>query len=345
MLSAVFLSAWATRVARGLGAATLVLCSLWVWPAGAQPSEADRATARALATEGYHALEKRDYQTAEDRFRRADALVHAPSLVVDHARALAGLGRLVEAYERYQLVVREGVAPGAPARFRRALADADRELKALEPRLAWLTITIVGPSAPAVLVDGRAVPPAALGVRRATDPGTRRISATAPGYLPADAEVSLPEGGERQLTLELKPDPNANRLPAAAPIPVAPPNAGLGAPAPKRPSNAVAYVSLGLGGAGLIVGAVTGGLFLDKRSELESKCPDASNCQQPHLISQYNRYGTISGIGLGVGVVGTVAGVWLLLAHRGREAPPAPPKPVAVLPYVSVGHLGVQGAF
>ena len=71
----------------------------------AQASEADRATARSLAREGHDALLKKDYALAEDRFRRADQLVHAPSLVVDHARALVGLGRLVEAHERYALVL------------------------------------------------------------------------------------------------------------------------------------------------------------------------------------------------------------------------------------------------
>ena len=71
----------------------------------AEPSQADREQARTLAAQGYDALQRKDYAVAEERFRRADKLVHAPTLLVDWARALIGLGRLVEAYERYELVL------------------------------------------------------------------------------------------------------------------------------------------------------------------------------------------------------------------------------------------------
>jgi len=53
---------------------------LWVGVANAEPSAADRATARSLADEGYTALQDKHYAEAADRFSRADALVHAPTL-------------------------------------------------------------------------------------------------------------------------------------------------------------------------------------------------------------------------------------------------------------------------
>jgi hypothetical protein len=335
---------WLAVLGRLVGLTAILLCLLaWASPARAESSEADRATARALAAEGYQALQKKDYQTAEDRFRRADALVHAPSLVVDHARALVGLGRLVEAHERYQLVMREGVPLGSPMAWRRALGDAERELKVLEPRLAWVTVTVKGPTEPAaVLVDDRPVPPAALGVRRATDPGSRRVSASAPGFAPAGQVVTLGEGEEKALELELLPAPAAPTPPQAAPAPL--PSVVPENPQPKRRSNTIAYAALGLGGAGLVAGAVTGVLFLGKHSELASKCPDASNCSEQRLIDQYNRYGTISAVSFGVGVAGTVAGIWLLLSRKAGETPPRP-SAVVVQPYVSIGHLGLTGAF
>jgi hypothetical protein len=323
--------------------AVLSCASLGVRPVRAEPSEADRATARSLAGEGYQALQKKDYQTAEDRFRRADALVHAPSLVVDHARALVGLGRLVEAHERFQLVLREGVPVGSPAAWRRAFGDAERELKLVEPRLAWLTVTVKGPTDPAVLVDDKQVPSAALGVRRATDPGSRRVSATAPGFAPSEQTVTLGEGEEKSLELELVPAPAA---PSPSPDTAAPAQAiSPENPQPKRRSNTLGYVALGLGGAGLAVGAVTGVLFLGKHSDLSSKCPDASNCPEQRLIDQYNLYGTISGVSLGVGLASSVAGMWLLLSNKGGEAAPTRPSAVTVQPTLSVGQLGVRGAF
>jgi hypothetical protein len=60
----------------------------------AQPSDADRATARSLGLEGQQALKRGEYQAALDLFRRADALYHAPTLLLGIARAQAGLSIL-----------------------------------------------------------------------------------------------------------------------------------------------------------------------------------------------------------------------------------------------------------
>src|SRR5687767_11813905 len=91
-------SAW-SRVGVRRAVAALVFATLsGVAVAHAEPTESDRATARALAEEGNRALQIKNYDLAEDRFRRAEALVHAPSLVVDWARALVGIGRLGAAY-------------------------------------------------------------------------------------------------------------------------------------------------------------------------------------------------------------------------------------------------------
>src|SRR5262249_26947752 len=97
----------------------------------AEPSDADRATARSLAEEGKAALDRFDYRTAEDRFARADALLHAPTLLLGLARAQAGLGKLVEAHESYMRIQREGVKPGSPPVFARAQEDAAREVGAI----------------------------------------------------------------------------------------------------------------------------------------------------------------------------------------------------------------------
>lgn len=103
--------------------------------ARAQGVDADHITARAVAFEANAALENKDYAAAAERFARADALVHAPTLLLGLARADVGLGKLVAAREVYERIVREGVSPQASAVFTRAVEDAKRELAALEPHL------------------------------------------------------------------------------------------------------------------------------------------------------------------------------------------------------------------
>src|SRR5258706_3157916 len=80
----------------------------------AEPTPADRATARTLAQEGQQALEAKNYAIAIDRFGRADSLVHAPTLLLGLARSQVGLGKLVEAQESYNRIIREGVAATSP---------------------------------------------------------------------------------------------------------------------------------------------------------------------------------------------------------------------------------------
>src|SRR3954471_18910572 len=113
--------------------ALLALVSLGPGLAQAQdrPSAADRATARKLATEGQIALKKGDFDTAADRFERANDLLAAPTFLVRLARARTGQGRLVESYEIYRKVIRDGVEADKPDAFKRALADAKQEVKAV----------------------------------------------------------------------------------------------------------------------------------------------------------------------------------------------------------------------
>src|SRR6266851_1883903 len=124
---------------RGVGVSLLVACGLAMAPAtaSADASAADRATARAMAEEGQDALSRGDYRLAEDRFGRADSLIHAPTLLLGLARAQAGLGRVVEAHEIYKRILREGAKPGSPAPFFKAVGDAAKEVDLIAARLAW----------------------------------------------------------------------------------------------------------------------------------------------------------------------------------------------------------------
>jgi len=162
----------------------------------AQVSDADRATARALARQGYDAQKRGDYAVAADDFERADALVHAPTLLLGLARARTGLGKLVEAQETYERILREGLDAHAPLAFAKAVDDAKREVAALAPRLAWVTIDVRGPSAPSVKMDSAVIPPAAVGVRRACNPGQHTVKAFADGFAP---DPNVADGAENSL--------------------------------------------------------------------------------------------------------------------------------------------------
>jgi hypothetical protein len=313
----------------------------WVSTAIAEPSAADRATARSLASEGYWALKDKHYAEAADRFSRADALVHAPTLTLDWARSLVGLGQFVEAQERYELIIREGVDAKAPPSWQRALSDAKTELSALRPRLSWVTITVAGANDAQVSIDGVAVPAAAIGVARATNPGTHEFAAAAKGHLSNRQTVTLAEGEEKSVAFELQIDPNQEVVPAEVapkPAPVAP------APAPPQHNRTPAYVAFGFAGAGLVVGGVTGILALNKRSTLLKHCPTPHDCPEDYsdTVDAYQTLGIVSGAGFVVGAAGIATGIslWFL---GGKSASPA--RGLAVQPYVGVNSVGAVGRF
>ena len=305
--------------------------------ARAEPDEADRATARALALEGSEAMKKKDYATAADRFNRADLLVHATTLVVDWARALQRLGRWVDAHEKYELVLREGVDGSAPKSWLQAVEDAKKELDALKPHLAWITVTLKGPTDVVVKINGVVVPPAAIGVKRAADPGAPEVTAHALGYEAFTKTLPVGPGEEKSLEITLKKLPET-----AAPIPA---STDVHRPRQKSDTRRVmTYVAFGVGGAGLVAGGVTGVLVLRKRSDLKSECVEAfCRSSSQSTIDAYHTYGTISAAALAVGVAGIGTGIILLVTK---------PKPVtvgragfAVQPMIGLGMVGAEGAF
>jgi hypothetical protein len=315
-----------------------LLCAVFLArPAWAEANEADRATARALALEGHAALQKKDYKTAADRFGRADALVHAPTLVVDWARALQGLGRFVEAHEKYELVLREGVDASSPKSWIRALEDAKKELDALKPRLGWVTVILKEPTEATVTIDEIVVPAAALGVKRAADPGFPEVKATAPGYEPFKQTVTVGPGEEKSVEVTMV------KLPEVAPAPASPTNDVYRA-RPSKGRRIASYVVIGVGGAGLLASGVTGAMALKKRSDLRSECVDGKcRSSSAKKISTYHTYGTTSAAALGVGVLGVGVGLVLLLTEPKPE--PSADTALRVRPLLGFGVVGAEGTF
>jgi hypothetical protein len=356
---------------RAFGAFALGLGVTLAAPAWAQRAE-DVAAARALAVEGIKLADAGDCRAAVEKLERAEALRHAPTILGRLGECQVALGRIVLGTENLQRVVREQLAADAPAAFRDAQVRAQKVLDAALPRIGKLKI-IVEPAGTqaSVKVNGEQIPPAVLGVERPTDPGNHQVEATAPGYLPASAAVRLADGGSETVTLQLQPDPNA----AAAPPPVAgpppmPPQGGpMGGP-PPQPGPApvpadtgadaaggggnktLAFVALGIGGAGLIAGSITGLMAMSKTKDLEELCDAEKVCRDEDSFDEYdsaNNLATVSTIAFGVGVVGVGAGVVLLVTSGGKSEQAAKTHfthaGVSYRPWIGLNSAGVSGSF
>jgi hypothetical protein len=321
-------------------------------------SDADRATARQLGQDGEQALAAKDYKRAEDDFRRADSLIHAPTLLLGLARALAGESKYVEAQEAYQRIIREGVAPGAPDAFKKALDAAKTEVQDVGPKIGGVTITVKAagggdvPNAK-VTIDDAPVSAAALGVKRVANPGAHVVRASADGFKPATLNVTVPAGGAVDAALTLEKDLSAPAAPVTQPTPADTTSPSSAAPAspeapPAAPSGGhsiLPWVAFGVGGVGLGLGAVTGILAMGKHSDLSKSCT-GGNCgpaQQSDLDS-YHTLGTLSTVGFIVAGVGAAAGVTLLLLQPKTSSDAAAAAPSASL-VVGPGSIGAVGRF
>jgi len=313
--------------------------------AWADATDADRATARELGQTGLEALERKEYARAADLLTRADRLYRAPTIELGLARAQSAIGKLVAARETYTRLIREPLSPSSPEAFRAAVEAGRVELSALNPRISFVTLNVDGPKEPALTLDGETVSSSVLGVRRPVDSGRHMLKVMAPGYVAATREFSLKEGETLDVRLTMTSAPVDAAAPVASALGASEPMAAptTAAAEPKKPSQQPLYgvVVLGVGGAALATGVITGLLAMGKKNSLDEACPN-KQCP-PAAQSDYDSFSTlrtVSTVGFVAGLVGIGAGVTLLLT-----SPSAPKQTVGIAPILGPGYLGVNGIF
>lgn len=310
----------------------------------AGPTAAEKASARALANEGAAALKKQDFATAFEKYDKASKLMpDAVTLTLGLARAQAGLGKLVEAKEAYNTVMRTELPPGSPPAYKTAKAEAEKEMGPLEGRIGNLVITVQGPTpdATAVTVDGEPVPALMLGEKRPTNPGERLVRATSPGFRPAENKVVVKEGAVAELTLALEKDGPKEPPPKieapSVPEPEGPP------PTVKHPVlRTTAWIAAGVGVAGLAAGGVFGYLAKTKHDSLTDACPD-NRCamSQRGEIDSFKSRANLSTVSFIVGGVSAAISVPLFVLSRPSPAGPTSTTAVVVTPQT----VAVAGSF
>jgi hypothetical protein len=105
-------------------------------------------------------------------------------------------------------------------------------------------------------------------------------------------------------------------------------------------------VAFGVGGAGLLVGGITGFLAMGKKSDLDKVCTNGTCPPSAQSdLDSYHSMGMISTIGFIVAGVGAAAGVVLLVTQPKNPPPQAATTKLQVTPYVGLGSVGAIGRF
>lgn len=315
------------RARRTQAAALAGALALTPGAAAAQESGPEAmAAARMLAVEGVKLARAGDCLSAIEPLTRAEALHHSSIVLAELGACYVQTRRLVAGSEALRRVVREGLPVSPSPAEHEALARAQHLLPEVLPKIAQLTVVVTGPSADAVAlrIDGQSVPAPLLGAVRPTDPGPHRLEVSAPEFLPAAQDVQLAPGESRRLELALTPKPAPEPVMAAS-VSDGAPDVLEGESAPAFASGAgrfqlrrAAYVSWGVGAAGLITGAVFGALTLSDKQRLDQRC-DGNLCPASARgdIVAAKRTGLVSTVSLAAGAAGAVAGsIAFLIARR-----------------------------
>jgi hypothetical protein len=335
-------------LAVGLALAPILALELATAPtAMADPSAADKETARSLMTSGRAARDKGDLKGALKAFAAADAIMHVPTTGLEVAKAQAALGLLVEARDTALRVTRTPETPNEPPPYKDARNAASQVNDDVEARIPSLTVVVKGlpdGATATVTIDGSPVPAEVIGQPRKLDPGHHVVVAKAGGS-GDKAEVDIAERESKDVTLTLQAgaaaattEPTATDTATAEQPP--PPAGRSGA------SKAMIIGGFGLAGVGVIVGSITGIISMSKTSSVKStctgnECPPADSSD----IDTANTMATVSTISFIAGGVGAVVGViGLFTGKPSAQAAPAPDS-AGVEPWFGVGALGVKGRF
>lgn len=285
------------------------------------------------------------YDIACARFRDSDKLDPAVGTRFNLADCEERRGRVATAWSLFRGVLSEL----AEDDDRRPIAQ--QRVRALEPRLPYLTMQRASatPAGVRVRIDGVELGEGSLGVALPMDPGVHDLVLVPPeGGEGQHRTFALREGEHRDLPIVLGAD---------APL------AGAGEAPAGEPFLAGGsrqkwiYIAGGVGVAGVLFGAVTGVVALNKKSTADANCSDERRvCNQAGVEANESgkTYGVLSGVGLGVGVVGLAAGAYLwLTAPKAPTHAAHPSIPVhrrwRVRPEVAcangTGFLSVSGSF
>ncbi len=302
---------------------------------GAGPREVnagDRETARSLMDAGDAKRAAGDHRGALDAYLAADRIMGVPTTGVDVGRAQEKLGMLLEARDTWLRVTRYPIRPAEADAFTKARGLARALATAVASRIPSLQIEVAGVAVEVpitVTVDGVALPLGTHRFPRKVNPGHKTITATAPGYSEGRQAVMVVESEQRVVKLLLVV---VHREPRREPS-----------------TSPLLYIGFGLGGAGLLAGAITGVLSLTKASDIKDRCAE-SICPRSaeEDIDTATTLANAANVSFGVGALGVGLGVLgIVLSDDGESGQPAEGSDarLTVEPLLGPGWVGLSGRF
>ncbi len=269
------------------------------------PPQADmNARADEQFRKGRNEQDRGNCQKALEYFRESHALKPGRGTLLNMGLCEKKLGQLAKAMQHL-----EELLPQLPSGDdRRAIVrDALAEIKPKVPNLR-IVLKADSPAGTVVTYDNAELEPTMIGTDMPVDPGKHVVVVEAPGLPNRQYDVVMEEG--KRQTLQVEPGSPNSSAPAVS------------KDSSRNTKRTVGFVVGGVGVAGLITGAITGGLALSDHTAAEKACPTRKGCS-PEAIDIASRGQTLSivnTVALALGVVGVGVSIPLILTSgKGKE--------------------------
>jgi hypothetical protein len=258
------------------------------------------------------------YEEAMTAFRASQALVASPNSRLMIGRCLRELGRRAEAYIEFEATAQEAEQNG---RYAETLAAASAERDAMKAQIAFLVVDAAAePGVEGFRIGERRYSSEHFGKPIPLDPGRVEIVTIVNG---ADGRTATLEA-EAGKTYPLPTGSEASELPAATPAPATPTKSPATAVVATTDSGSglrtAAWISAGVGVAGVAGFAIFGMMSKSQYESLEKECP-GGRCgpDRQEDIDSGERNQLFANIGLAVGVVGIGVGATLFVLSSGSD--------------------------
>ncbi len=297
---------------------TILAISLAAPLAASAQGASNQAAAQALFDEGRKLMEAGKFSEACPKLESSQKLDPGAGTLMNLAACYEKNGQTASAWVTYT-----DAATAAAARHPDWVETAKQRVAALEPKLCKLTIDVRAKASGLVVKrDGVALPDGSSGVAIPVDPGKHTIDASAPGYTTFTTTVELEGDGAKDTVV----------------VPELEASSGGGGSHKTGPLPAVGIGLMGVGGVGLVLGAVFGGLALGAKGTASDNCSsDLLHCNSKGIdsLDSARTFATVSTIGFVAGGVLLVGGLVLFIAAPKKEAGPAVS--------LGLGHAGTLG--
>lgn len=309
-------------------------------------SATEKAAAEALYREAVTLMEQDQTAAACDKFAASQAIDPALGTMLRLADCYDRAGKTASAWALFEQAAATARGANQPERERIAVERG----KELEARLSKVVVSLAGaaPRGLEVRLNDAMIPSASLGTALPVDPGPLRVELKAEGYRTLEKRFEI-AAGPSSATLE---------LPALEPLPKEEASAALAAPgtanasgpasdesSPGSTQRVFAYVTGGVGVAGLIASGVLGYKAYDANESSLDQClddnPNACTREgknQRDDARKFGNFATVAGVTGGALLAASV--VLFVTAPSGESRRETAGSWIA--PYVAPGDARVE---